>query len=62
MYKFILYLLVVPLIIYGMDSVNLTMFFKSNKPYQAKIIYIAVVFSLSYLVVSFMYDFISVLN
>ena len=62
MYKFILYLLVVPLIIYGMDSVNLTMFVKQNKPYQAKIIYIAVVFSLSYLVVSFMYDFISVLN
>ena len=62
MYKFILYLLVLPLIIYGMDAVNLSMFFKPVKPYQAKIIYISIVFSRSYLVVNFMYDFISVLN
>ncbi len=62
MYKFILYLLVVPLITYGVDSINLTLIFKRGKPYQAKIVYIAIIFSLSYLVVNFIYDFISVLN
>lgn len=62
MYKFILYLLVVPLMVYGVDAINLTPIFKRGKPYQAKVIYIAVVFSLSYLVVNFMYDFISSLN
>lgn len=62
MYKFILYLFVCPLIIYGVDGINLTPFFKSGKPYQAKVIYMAIVFSLSYLVVNFMYDFISSLS
>lgn len=62
MYKFVLYLFVCPLIIYGVDGVNLTPMFKRGKTYQAKIIYIAIVFSLSYLVVNFMYDFISSLN
>ena len=62
MYKFILYLFVFPLIIYGVDAINLTPIFKRGKPYQAKVVYMAIVFSLSYLVVNFMYDFISILD
>lgn len=62
MYKFILYIFIVPLIIYGIDAINLTLIFKRGKPYQAKIIYMAIVFSLSYLVVNFIYDFINALN
>lgn len=62
MYKFILYLVVLPLIIYGVDAINLTYIFKRGKPYQAKIIYMSIVFSLSYLVVNFIYDFINCLN
>lgn len=57
MIKFILYLLVIPLIIYVMDSVNMNAIFKKNKIYQARIFYILLVFGLSYLVTSFLYDF-----
>ena len=40
MNKFILYLFVLPLVIYTMDSVNFNSIFKKNKVFQAKIFYI----------------------
>ncbi|MGM9881307.1 MAG: DUF1146 family protein [Bacilli bacterium] len=58
MVKFILYLIVVPLVIFVMDSININVIFKKNKVYQARILYILLVFSLSYLVTNFLYDFI----
>ena len=57
-----MYLLVIPLVIYTMDSVNLNGIFKKNKIYQAKIFYILLVFGLSYLVANFLYDFLYALS
>lgn len=59
MVKFLLYLFVLPLVIYAMDSININInnIFKKNKIVQAKIFYILLVFGLSYLVCSFVYDF-----
>ena len=59
MNKFILYLFVLPLVIYTMDSVNFNSIFKKNKVFQAKIFYILVMLSLSYLVCNFLYDFLN---
>lgn len=58
MIKVILYLIVIPLVIYAMDSVNIAGIFKKNKVNQAKILYILLVFSLSYLICNFLYDFV----
>ena len=57
MIKFVLYLLVIPLVIYAMDGVNINGIFKKNKVYQARVFYILLVFGLSYLITNFMYDF-----
>ena len=57
MVKFLLYLFVLPLVIYAIDSININTIFKKNKVVQAKIFYILLVFRLSYLVCSFVYDF-----
>ena len=57
MIKFVIYLVVLPLVIYVMDSVNISVIFKKNKVYQSRIFYILLVFALSYLVVNFLYDF-----
>lgn len=62
MNKFILYLFVLPLVIYAMDSVNFNSIFKKNKAFQARIFYILVMFSLSYLVCNFLYDFLNIIK
>lgn len=62
MIKLILYLVVIPLCIYAVDSVNLNGIFKKNKISQAKVFYILMVFCLSYLITSFLYDFLYTLK
>ena len=62
MTNFILYLFVLPLVIYTMDSVNFNSIFKKNKVFQARIFYILVMFSLSYLVCNFLYDFLNIIK
>ena len=62
MNKFILYLFVLPLVIYTMDSVNFNSIFRKNKVFQAKIFYILVMLSLSYLVCNFLYDFLNIIK
>lgn len=62
MIKFVIYLIVMPLIVYVMDSINISVIFKKNKIYQARIFYILLVFALSYLVVNFLYDFLYVIK
>ena len=57
MVKFLLYLFVLPLVIYSMDIININTIFKKIKVVQAKLFYILFVFGLSYLVCSFVYDF-----
>lgn len=57
MIKLIIYLFVIPLTIYAVDSVNINGIFKKNKMYQARVFYILIVFGLSYLISNFLYDF-----
>ena len=62
MIKFILYLLIIPIIVWSMDSVNINAIFKKGNSnyYQARVMYMVVIASLSYLVVSFINDFLGV--
>ncbi len=62
MYKFILYLLVVPLCVFAIDSIDINRIFKKNKPQQARIFYVLFIFALSYLIVNFISDFVGVIN
>lgn len=62
MSKLILYVLVMPFIIWAFDSININQIFKKNRPYQARIIYMALIFALSYLVVNFLNDFLGVIK
>ena len=57
MIKNLLYIVVVPLSIWALDSVNITNVFKKNKYYQARLLYLMISFGLSYLSVNFLYDF-----
>lgn len=56
MIKLIIYIFVIPLVIFAMDSININGIFKKNKIYQARLFYILVVFGLSYLLCNFLYD------
>lgn len=62
MVKIILYLMIIPLVVYGLDSVNINGIFKKGKSnyYQARIIYMFLVISISYLVVNFINEFLGV--
>lgn len=64
MSKLILYIFVIPFIIWALDSVNINVIFKLSKHtnYQARVLYMAIIFSLSYLVVNFLYDFMNVFS
>ena len=56
MIKLIIYIFVIPLVIFAMDSININGIFKKNKIYQARLFYIIIVFGLSYLICNFLYD------
>lgn len=60
MIKLAIYLFVFPLITWSLDSININAIFKKNRPIQSRIIYVSIIFALSYLVVNFIYDFIVV--
>ena len=62
MIKFVIYLIVIPLVIYAMDSLNISYIFKKNRIYQSRIFYILLVFSMSYLVTNFLYDFLYIIK
>ena len=55
--KTILYLVITPLVIWALDSINITNVFKKNRYYQARVLYLILSLSLSYLTVNFLYDF-----
>ena len=55
--KTILYIVVVPLTIWALESLNINQFFKKNRYYQSRILYLILSLGLSYLVVNFFYDF-----
>ncbi len=62
MSKLILYVCVIPFVIWGCDSININVIFKKNRYYQARIFYMALIFSISYLVTSFLYDFMTMFS
>lgn len=62
MVKWSLYIIVLPFIVWLLDSVQLNALFKKNRVLQARLFYIVIVFILSYLLVNFIYDFIGVIN
>ena len=58
--KLILYLVITPFVIWAMDGLNINSLFKKNKYWAARIIYIMISISISYLLVAFLYDFFEV--
>lgn len=55
--KTILYVVIVPITIWAIESINFNGFFKKNRYYQARFLYVLCSLGLSYLVVNFLYDF-----
>ena len=62
MYNFLIYLLVLAIVIWAMEGVNINSIFKKNRTYQARVFYIIVVLSLSYLASSFIISFLTSLK
>ncbi len=62
MYNFLIYLIVLAIVIWAMEGVNINGIFKKNRLYQAKVFYIILVFSLSYLTSSFIINFLTSLK
>lgn len=54
--KIILYIIVLPLTLIALDSINIENLFKKNKIFQAKLLALIISIALSYLVVDFLYD------
>ena len=59
MYNFIIYILTMCIVIWAMDGLNINHIFKKNREYQAKVFYIIIVFSLTYLTSSFIINFLT---
>jgi len=62
MSKLVLYVCVIPFVIWGCDSVNINLIFKKNRYYQARVFYMSLIFSISYLVTNFLYDFMNIFD
>ena len=62
MYNLLLYVLVLIMVIWAMDGININNIFKKNKVFQARVFYIMIVFSITYLVTNFMISFTNILN
>jgi len=55
--KLVLYVIMIPLSIFALDSVNINNIFKKNKVFQARLLYFMLSLALAYLVVNMLYDF-----
>ena len=62
MYNFLIYLIVLAIVIWAMDSININSIFKKNRTYQARVFYIIIVLSLAYLASSFIINFLTSLK
>ena len=62
MYNLLLYIIVLVIVIWTMDGLNLNHLFKQNHVYQARVFYIILVFSLTYLVSNFILSFLNSLK
>ena len=57
MAKVVLYILIIPMVIWALDCLRLDMLFKKNRVMQIKLFYILLSLAISYLVVNCLYDF-----
>ncbi|MBR2840838.1 MAG: DUF1146 domain-containing protein [Bacilli bacterium] len=57
MLKPTLYLIILIITIWALESINITGIFKKNRYYSSRVLYLIVSMALSYLVVNFIYDF-----
>ena len=57
MYNLILYLIVLLIVTWAMEGININNIFKKNRIYQARVFYIIIVFSLTYMVTNFILAF-----
>ena len=55
--KAFLYVLVLIITIWALNSININNLFKKNKYYASRVLYLIVSMALAYLVVNFLYDF-----
>ena len=58
MVKFALYILSAIIVVWSFDSVNINIIFKKNKVIQTRVFSLIIVFILTYLLGSFLYEFI----
>ena len=56
--KFAVYILSAIIVVWSMDAVNINVIFKKNKVIQARVFYMLLIFIFTYLLASFLYDFI----
>ena len=54
--KFLLYLVMTPLVLWSLEAVNTNGIFKKNRVVQARIFYFLLGFALIYLTTNFIYD------
>ena len=62
MVKFAVYILSAIIVLWSIDAVNINVIFKKNKVIQARVFYLVLVFVFTYLLGSFLYDFIYLKN
>ncbi len=55
--KAFLYVIVLIITIWALNSINVNNLFKKNKYYASRVLYLIVSMALAYLVVNFLYDF-----
>lgn len=60
MYNLLIYIMVMGVVIWAMEGLNINGIFKKNREYQAKVFYIIVVFSLTYMTANFIISFLTV--
>ena len=62
MYNLLLYVIVLIIVIWSIDGLNINHLFKKNHIYQARVLYIILVFSLTYLTSNFILSFLNSLK
>ena len=62
MYNFLLYLIVMAIVVWAMEGININGIFKKNREYQARVFYIILIFSLTYMTSNFIIGFLSSLK
>ena len=55
--KFFIYIFATIVVVWSMESVNINQIFKKNRVYQARVFYLLLGLSLTYLITNFIFDF-----